>query len=296
MKKYKRFFEDTLPDWVLDELKRYVRDAGKRLNTSILDKVEQFKPDNPITIYRGMGFDIADASDILKKFKIKDPKIGVSCIYKTGKIQSWSLSKDIAKDFAGKFIFGRMRDLNSLGIVLEIRNIKPEEIAVPIAFLNKQLEKPLPFSEQEEILINPGSYKATVVEFIGDWANSSSVNLKPVIKELSLRAQKEVGGVLGKTWNKEPGFALHFPEIFIENKWSPGLEIHVDGLKVYLEVFDAIQKLSNSQKNKYQNLKEKAEKEFSNIVEVDNYLQSDELFNYIVEAYTLIKNRIKGIK
>lgn len=289
MKRYKRFFEEAIPDWVYDELRRYVRTAGRRLDTDVIAELSKFKPNKPITIYRGMGFEKAEASSILKKLKVKDLKVGTPCTYRTGKIQSWSLSKNVAEGFAGLFTFGALRDSNSLGIILEIQNLPPDDIAVPISYINNILDKPLPFSEQEEILINPGTYRAKIVKFIGDWENSYNVDIQKTIKELAIKAQKYTGGDIGKTWNKESGFSLKLKHLYydIKTKWSPSIELHIDGTLVYLEGF-------LSHKSAYfsivREISRKTRKKFENLSEVQEYLQSDALFNYIKELYGFIKD------
>lgn len=289
MERYKRFFEEAIPDWVYDELRRYVRTAGRRLNTAVIAEVSKFKPNKPITIYRGMGFEKAEASSILKKLKVKDLKVGTPCTYRTGKIQSWSLSKKVAEEFAGLFNFVAIRDSNSLGIILEIQNLPPDDIAVPISYINRILDKPLPFSEQEEILINPGTYRAKIVKFIGDWENSYNVDIQKTIKELAIKAKKYTGGDIGKTWNKESGFSLKLKHLFydMKNKWSPSIELHVDGTRVYLEAF-IFHKSPDYHRAK--EIARKMRKDFKNLSEVQEYLQSDVLFNYIKELYDFIKD------
>jgi len=291
MKRYKRFFEEAIPDWVYDELRRYVRTAGRRLDTDVIAEVSKFKPNKPITIYRGMGFEKAEASSILKKLKVKDLKVGTPCTYRTGKIQSWSLSKKIAEDFAGLFMFGGIRQADSLGIILEIQNLPAKDIAVPIAYINPILDKPLPFNEQEEILINPGTYRAKIVEFIGDWENSYGVDIQKTIKDLATKAQKYTGGDIAKTWNRDPGFALKFKHLYydIKKKWSPSLELHVDNTLVYIDVFGGNFISEEKVKEKIKETTIKSRKKFKTLSETQEYLQSDIFFAYIKNIYDIMK-------
>lgn len=186
-------------------------------------------------------------------------------------------------------MFGGIRQSDSLGIILEIQNLPAKDIAVPIAYINPILDKPLPFNEQEEILINPGTYRAKIVEFIGDWENSYGVDVQKTIKELAIKAQKYTGGDIGKTWNKESGFSLKLKHLFynMKNKWSPSIELHVDGTKVYLEA-----NLSHKSPDfhRVEEIERKMRKKFENLSEVQEYLQSDVLFNYIKELYDFIKD------
>ena len=73
----------------------------------------------------------------------------------------------------------------------------------------------------------------------------------------------------------------------IKTKWSPSIELHIDGTLVYLEGF-------LSHKSAYfsivREISRKTRKKFENLSEVQEYLQSDALFNYIKELYGFIKD------
>ncbi len=144
MKKYKRKYDEDItdvPKYAWEELSRYNKDAGKLLKKDILEYFDEFKPSHSITVYRGLGFSQGQANDIIKKFKIKDIKIGSKLIYTSGKIQSWSIDEKVAKQFVGQFVLGRMRDLDSLGLLIKIDKLDPKDIAIPVAYLDKSYVK-----------------------------------------------------------------------------------------------------------------------------------------------------------
>lgn len=73
----------------------------------------------------------------------------------------------------------------------------------------------------------------------------------------------------------------------MKNKWSPSIELHVDGTKVYLEanLFH-----TSPDFHRLGEIERKMRKEFENLSEVQEYLKSDVLFNYIKELYDFIKD------
>lgn len=205
--------ENEIPDWVCDELGRYNDTAGKRVDKSIEPYLEPYKPKSSTILYRGLGFDKADGVSVLKKLKTKGNK-GDKGVYKTGKIQSWSSSESVAREFMGQHGFGGHRMSGSLGILLKIK-ANPKDIFAPIANLPKDVLKSCVRFQQDEYLLHPGSYKFEIVDLFGEWPSADDKDPKKAINDL----KKKLPSILGsdikieKTWNKAPGFSVTFPSI-----------------------------------------------------------------------------------
>ena len=208
--------ENEIPDWVCDELNRYNDKAGRRLDKKIEPYMEPFKPKGKTTLYRGLGFDRADGVSILKKLKIKG-KEGDRGSYKTGKVQSWSSSKGIAREFAGQFTFGGYKVEGSLGILLKT-TVDPKSIIAPIGNLPKDVMKGCVRFEQDEYLLHPGTYKIEVVELFGNWPSPDDKDPIKVIKDLRKELPSMFKNVkVTNTWNKAPGFSLEFPDVIFKD-------------------------------------------------------------------------------
>ena len=69
-----------------EELARYNDAAGRSLDKDVISYFKDYTPENIDILYRGLGFSSVDASKILKKFKIKEMKVGAKIKYQTGKI------------------------------------------------------------------------------------------------------------------------------------------------------------------------------------------------------------------
>ncbi len=231
------------------ELARYNDSAGRLLNKEVIDYFSEYTPDTINVLYRGLGFAPSEATSILKKLKISEMQKGAKVKYQTGKIQSWTTDEEQAREFMGLHVFGGALDIYSLGLLIKITHVKKDDVAVPITFLPKaDIHKYLKF-DQNEVLMQPGSYVAEVVDFFGDW---STVDINAELKMLSINLQSQYGGTITKTWNKAPGFSIKFDNIYVDKKWSPAIEVQVDtDNEVYIEIFS--NKIKTNKKSKYTN-------------------------------------------
>lgn len=200
--------EGKIPDWVCQELERFNYSAGRRLDKSIEPYLEPFKPKRPITLYRGLGFDLADGVSVLKKLKIKGNE-GDKGYYKTGKVQSWSASEEEAREFMGLHGFAGIKIKDSLGILLKA-TIKPGEILAPIGKLPKYIRKKCIRYDQDEYLLHPGTFKIEVVDLFGQWPDPNAKDPKKVINDFKKKLKSLLGDNIkvGPTRNKSPGFSV----------------------------------------------------------------------------------------
>jgi len=262
-----------------EELSRYNKSAGRILKKETIDFFKEFAPDKIQTIYRGLGFSPTEAQTIMKKFKISEMKKGAKIKYQTGKIQSWSIDQKQAEEFMGLHIFGGILDEDSIGVLIKITNVKKDDIAVPIAYLPKaDVRKYLSF-DQDEILMQPGSYMAEIVDFFGDW---SPVDITSELKSLAIALQSQYGGTIAKTWNKTSGFSLKFDNIYTDKKWSPSIEIHVDtDMEVEIEVF------TNKKIERKISFKNTSKQEVVELIKSKEFLKAfDVKFNALKNAYS----------
>ena len=259
--------ENSLPQWVKDEIRRYNRDAGKKLSPGVDEELEKFRPTKPITLYRGLGLHKVDAAGFLRKNKFKSSSVGSKGVYSTGKTQSWTSDKKQAEEFAGLHtIVGR--DPDSLGIILKA-TVNPESIAAPLGSLPENLRKEVLHFDQAEYILKPGKYPAEIAETFGDWENSNvdvSKALKKVGKELGERLNAKVT----KTWNKAPGFSLRFLD-FGEEKWLPSFQISVDGLVIKFRMFGP-------------GSLEYSPKKFESLGDLNSFVEN-ELFNLVLKYF-----------
>lgn len=297
MKRYVPLFQEDItdiPSFAWEELSRYNLQAGKRLNKNIIDYFQEFKPNHPITVYRGLGFSKAQAITIMKKLRLNKVEVGARGIYQTGKIQSWSVSKEQAQQFVGSFLMGGFRDDSSLGLLLKIEKLFPKDIAIPTAFMDKIYVKKYLAFDQDEILLMPGKYNIVIEEVFGNWEDSSSFDIKKEILEIGKKMAQKTGGVFGKTWNKVPsGFSIHFPDIYVEKKWAPGIEVSIDNDTLVSDIFYGADmenkakelniKFNNSLKNGFEFIT------FDSAEEAHDFLQNGEVEKFILENYNKIK-------
>lgn len=262
-----------------EELARYNNSAGRLLKKEVIDYFKDYIPNKIDTVYRGMGFAPSDTVSLLKKFKIPEMKKGAKIKYQTGKIQSWTLDEKQAEEFMGLHVFGGILDSNSLGVLIKITNVKSDEIAVPIAYLPKdEVKKYLNF-DQKEILLQPGTYVAEVVDFFGDW---SIVDLNSELKTLAVGLQSQYGGTIKKTWNKAPGFSLDFDNIYVDKNWSPSIAVSLDtDNEVKIEIFSNIVK--KDRKIQYKN---SSKQDVVDLLKSKEFLKDfDEKFKALKSAY-----------
>lgn len=261
------------------ELARYNDSAGKLLNKEVINYFKEFTPEKISVVYRGLGFSPTEAQTIMKKFKISEMKKSAKIKYQTGKIQSWSTDQKQAEEFMGLHVFGGVLDKSSIGVLIKITNVKKDDVAVPIAYLPKaDVRKYLSF-DQSEILMQPGSYTAEIVDFFGDW---SPIDIELELKNLAIALQLQYGGVIGKTWNKTPGFSLKFDNIYTDKKWSPSIEVQVDtDMEVKIEVF------ANKKIDKQTVFKNTSKQDVVELIKSKEFLKAfDVKFNALKNAYS----------
>lgn len=219
-----------VPDWACDELARYNRDAGRKLGLGPDNPFSQFKPSGSTVLYRGLGFDPVDGASILKKMRLK-AQVGATGVYKTGKVQSWTTDEKEAEGFAGKFSIAG-RDDASLGLVLKLV-ARPDDIRVPVGNLPPELKKKCLHFDQNEFLLEPGSYSVQVVNLLGAWPDETGVKTDMAFKkELPAIANdlmtKTGGSGVGRNWNKTPGFAVNYRKFSPDGKFEPSLHVMIE--------------------------------------------------------------------
>lgn len=163
-------------------------------------------PKLPVKLYRGLGFDTGEAAAIIKKFKI-EPEEGSKGVYKTAKIQSWTDDFNEAVNFAGRFVMGAMRDEHSLGIVVSAV-FEPKDIVIPVKNLPADVKQKCVSFDQNEYLIDGGTYQIKVEKLIGDWKTASGVDFKKILRDVGKRLALKHNADLKPTWNRDPGFSL----------------------------------------------------------------------------------------
>ena len=276
--------EEDLPGWVCDEIKRYNKAAGKRLDPKIEPYLAPFMPLNPVTLYRGLGFEYVDSVAIMKKLRI-DSKVGSKGTYKTGKVQSWSTSKDQAEEFAGKFIFGNFRLGESLGLILKV-SAKPDDILVPMYNFPSDLKKKCLAFDQDEALLKPGNYKIEVVKLIGGWPKRDAQDIKKKLKAIgNSLLTKTKGSKLRATWNRDPGFSIEYADLVYhrDTKWAPSIEVSISDGVVMVQPFYSIDWKLKPDKFRYEMKPD----------EIEKYLFSGRLENDFMSVH---KRLVKDIE
>jgi len=274
----------SIPIWVLDEIKRYNQSAGRMLDTRVSEYFKPFLPTSPTILYRGLGFDIVQMRQILRKFKLT-PTVGERSVYETGKYQSWSSSQNVAKEFMGRFMGGfggAILDEGSLGLLFKT-TVSPEMIAVPIGKLPAPVRAYLQF-DQDEYILKPGSYPVELVDIMGNWTNE--VDLSKIVKETAQSLAQQFNCKLERNWNKTPGFALGFVNSpLAHDRWYPNIQVFVENnLEVNVD--------SNIGRGKQ--LAEKKER-FSTLQELVDYIQNG-LKVYIQSIVDPLKDQLAAEK
>jgi len=284
--------------WAWDELQRYNLDAGKRLLPGMRKEFEEYLPSSTIKIYRGLGFNASESQKVLKKFKISKPAVGQSGSYQTGTIQSWSTSPKIAEEFAGLFSIAG-RDDDSLGIVFEAI-VPPDKIEVPIAFIPIELQKKYIRYQQDEILMQPGTYPVKVYKLIGDWESYANFSMTPFIKNMKEIFQHLIPGVvIEQVWNKtKDSFSLQLRNLktIVRSKtniWSPAIELRFNepaSINIYL--FDGLESKDPGSKEMERMQKEiNSDWTFQSSADKISYMvnKKEELIDRVMDVYKKLK-------
>lgn len=231
-----RVLSEQVADWVCTEIARYNKTAGKIVNPAVIDALKMFRPSGHTVLYRGLGIPKAKAVAFLKKNKLK-AELGAKGVYDTGKRQSWTTDMKEAVRFAGLHtIVGR--DPNSLGVVLKT-TVAPDQIAMPLGNLPKEMKDKCLHFDQQEYVLEPGKFPVEIVQIFGEWSDVSAVDINAVIKDVSKSIGQAVNGKVRKTWNKQTGFAIDLLDYYHPaDKWYPSIQVLIEeDFRVAIEAY-----------------------------------------------------------
>ena len=204
----------SLPDDVLEDLKRYTDNPNKKLSNSTKDWLKKnLSKESSYTLYRGYGPEFSDfgdyknikIEDVLKKLKkrtglkdLDEIKVGSTISVKRSKESSWStnpvVSREFASGMAGKSInFLIKAAVPGSNVVIDFSKI-PRDYAT---------KHNLSFWSQEEVIVDTGTIKGVINDVwvdkkFSDWLKGQGYIYAPRTGIIKMSTESQY-----MSWEKE---------------------------------------------------------------------------------------------
>lgn len=179
----------VIPEYVIGELIRYTDKAGKKINLYVKKWLIENSPKPPdgTQIYRAFAMNLSDWGDYAKEKKwgdkwqisdalvnhpekmksylyrrtglkeLDDFKRGNEIIIKRGKESSWSYNGAVSKQFADGMAS------SSINVLVKY-NLKQSDVLLDFTLLPEKYKKEFKFKNQNEVILETGSYKGIIQE------------------------------------------------------------------------------------------------------------------------------------
>jgi len=162
----------TMPDWVIDELLRYTKNPGKRMKKPVKEWLLENSPKDytQVTVYRGFGTQVDDWGDysgvtmadvkkrLFRRTGVRDLTklhVGDKIKVKRGKESSWSVSAQVATNFAAG---QAKKSINWL-----VKAVVPaSKVVIDFNELPRELRQKFPFHGQGEVIVDKGVHQGMV--------------------------------------------------------------------------------------------------------------------------------------